>query len=643
MIERLLNLPRFGRRALLLVLDGTVITLSLWLALVLRLGDEWREVVAEAWPLLPLLVGVGLSVFWILGFYRPILRYAGRDLFNTLIKGIGLSLIAVMAMWLLLRGGFIPRTVWFLIALLMLTLIGGSRLLLRDYVTRRFAMNATRKPVIIYGAGVAGIQLASALKHDPVYLPVAFADDNHELQHSVIVGLKVYHPRQLDAVLEREQIDAILLAIPSASRAQRRTILNRLAVLQVRLLVMPSMTELASGAKRIDELREVDVEDILGRDPVKPQPELLAACITDKTVMVTGAGGSIGAELCRQILQLRPQRLVLFDLSEYALYAIERDLRERLDKTSGATELVAVLGSVNQRLQVESTLRRYAVQTIYHAAAYKHLPLVEQNPLAGVQTNVFGTLRTAEAALATGVETFVFISTDKAVRPCNIMGSTKRLAELILQALASTQTTTRFCMVRFGNVLGSSGSVVPLFREQIRRGGPVTVTHPAATRYFMTIPEAAQLVIQAGSLAQGGEVYLLDMGEPVKILALAQRMIELSGYQLRNDQHPDGDIAIEFIGLREGEKLHEELLISGNDAPTAHPMIKQATEEALPWSVVRQYLSRLHQAAEAADERAVREWLRVIVTQPVTLPSPPAERLHAPVTVSAPRRLQTVG
>lgn len=642
MIERLLNLPRFGRRVLLLLLDATVITLSLWLALVLRLGDQWPEVVAEAWPLVPLLLGVGLSVFWVLGFYRPILRYAGRDLFNTLIKGIGLSLIVVMAVWLLLRGGFIPRTVWLLIALLMLTLIGGSRLLLRDYVIRRFAVNVTRKPVIIYGAGVAGIQLASALKHDPVYLPVAFADDNRELQNSVIVGLKVYPPQQLDAVLEREQIDAILLAIPSASRAQRRAILNRLTALQVRLLVMPSMTELASGAKRIDELREVDVEDILGRDPVKPQPELLEACIKDKSVMVTGAGGSIGAELCRQIIQLRPQRLVLFELSEYALYAIEHNLRERLDKTGGTTELVAVLGSVNQRLQVENTLRRYEVQTIYHAAAYKHLTLVEQNPLAGVQTNVFGTLHTAEAALATGVETLVFISTDKAVRPCNVMGATKRLAELILQALASTQTNkTRFCMVRFGNVLGSSGSVVPLFRAQIRRGGPVTVTDPEATRYFMTIPEAAQLVIQAGSLAQGGEVYLLDMGEPVNILALAQRMIELSGYQVRDAHYPEGDIAIEFIGLREGEKLHEELLIGGDDAPTVHPMIKQATEEALPWSVVRQYLSRLHQAAETADERALREWLRVIVTQPMTVPAIPAERSQTMSAVS--RRLQTAG
>ncbi len=641
MIESLLNLPRFGRRVLLLLLDATVITLSLWLALVLRLGDQWPAVLAEAWPLLPLLLGVGLSVFWVLGFYRPILRYAGRDLFNTLIKGIGLSLMLVMAVWLLLRGGFVPRTVWFLIALLMLTLIGGSRLLLRDYVTRRFAVNVTRKPVIIYGAGVAGIQLASALKHDPVYLPVAFADDSRELQNSVIVGLKVYHPRQLAALVEREQIDAILLAIPSAARSQRRAILNRLTTLQVRLLVMPSMTELASGAKRIDELREVDVEDILGRDPVKPQPELLEACIKDKSVMVTGAGGSIGAELCRQIIQLRPQRLVLFELSEYALYAIEHDLRERLDKTGDSTELVAVLGSVNQRLQVENTLRRYEIQTIYHAAAYKHLTLVEQNPLAGVQTNVFGTLHTAEAALATGVETFVFISTDKAVRPCNIMGATKRLAELILQALASTQTKTRFCIVRFGNVLGSSGSVVPLFRAQIRRGGPVTVTDPEATRYFMTIPEAAQLVIQAGSLAEGGEVYLLDMGEPVNIFSLAQRMIELSGYQVRDAQHPDGDIAIEFIGLREGEKLHEELLISGDDAPTVHPMIKHATEEALPWSVVRQYLSRLHQAVETADERSLREWLRAIVTQPMTVPAIPAERSQAMTAVS--RRLQTAG
>lgn len=636
MIDSLLNMPRVGRRVLLLLLDAGSILLSVWAAFAWHSG-AWSDLPAAFRLLVPLLLGTGLTVFWMLGVYRPILRYAGRDLFGTLAKGIGLSLLLVMAAWLLLRGGEIPRTVWGVTALLMLVLIGGSRLLLRDYVTRRFAANVTRKPVIIYGAGVAGVQLASALRHDPVYLPVAFVDDSRELQHSVMMGLKVHAPCQLPGLVAREQIDAILLAIPSASRYQRRRILDHLTPLPVRLLVMPSMTELASGAKRIDDLRDVDVEDILGRDPVRPQPELLEACIRDKVVMVTGAGGSIGAELCRQIVQLGPRRLILLELSEFALYRVERELREQLGKAIRAPELISVLGSVTQRHRVASTLRRYGVQTIYHAAAYKHLPIVEQNPLAGVQTNVFGTLHTAEAAAASGVETFVFISTDKAVRPSSVMGATKRLAELILQGLANAHARPRFCIVRFGNVLGSSGSVLPLFREQIRRGGPVTVTHPDATRYFMTIPEAAQLVIQAGAMAQGGEVFLLDMGEPVSILALARRMIELSGFQVRDEQHPNGDIDIRLTGLREGEKLHEELLIGTRDAPTVHPMIKRAQEETLPWSVVHQYLMRLQQAIEDMDEKALREWLLAVVTQPVTVTADE----HAAMRPA--RRLRTAG
>lgn len=613
MIRFFLELPRVFRRLLLFTLDAGAVLVSIWAAFALRSGEWWPAMLSEAWALFPLALAVSLPLFWSLGFYRSILRYAGRELFYTLFRGVGLGLLLVMACWLLLRGAEIPRSVWLFDGLLMVALLGGSRLLLRDYLLRRFAVNASKKQVIIYGAGVAGVQLAMALQHDPEFIPVAFVDDSPELQNSVIGGLRVYRPTHLSRLVQREEIDAVLLAVPSASRRQRRAILDRLTHLPVRLLVMPSMTELASGTKRIDDLREVDVEDILGRDPVRPDQTLLDTCIRDKSVMVTGAGGSIGAELCRQIARLGPRRLILLELSEFALYQIERELREYGD---GRFELVVALGSINDGDWVEQLLREHGVQTVYHAAAYKHVSLVEQNPVEGVRNNIFGTYRVAQAAADAGVDIFVFISTDKAVRPSSVMGATKRFAELVLQGLTQKTNRTRFCMVRFGNVLGSSGSVVPLFREQIRHGGPVTVTHPEVTRYFMTIPEAAQLVIQAGSMAEGGEVFLLDMGEPVKVLHLAQRMIELSGFHVRDEAHPNGDIEIRFTGLRPGEKLHEELLIGDGNSPTAHPMIKQAREETLPWPTVERYLDRLEQAIRAADAQALRAALQQAVQPP---------------------------
>ncbi len=613
MIDIFLGFSRTTRRLSLLALDACAVLISLWAAFALRLGEWWPEMLTSALGLFPVALVVSLPIFWSIGLYRSVLRYAGRELFYTLLKGIGLSLLLVMASWLLLRGAPVPRSAWLINGLLLIGLIGGSRLVLRDYLLRRFASHMTRKQVIIYGAGVAGAQLAMALKHDPEHSPVAFVDDNPELHNSVICGLRVYKPGQLSRLVQSERVDAILLAVPSASRRQRQAILDRLTNLPVRLLVMPSLTELASGSKRIDELREVDVEDILGRDPVKPNHALLEACIRGKVVMVTGAGGSIGAELCRQIAQLGPRRLVLLDLSEFALYQIERELRERGDER---VELLPVLGSINDVERVDQLLGRYGVQTVYHAAAYKHVALVEQNPVEGVRNNIFGTHRLARAVAIAGVEVFVFISTDKAVRPSSIMGSTKRFAELVLQGLAQTHPVTRFCMVRFGNVLGSSGSVVPLFREQIRRGGPVTVTHPEVTRYFMTIPEAAQLVIQAGAMAEGGEVFLLDMGEPVRILTLARRMIELSGFHVRDSSNPHGDIEIRYTGLRDGEKLHEELLIGDDNSPTKHPMIKRAREESLPWPAVERYLRRLEQAVEVADAQALRAVLEQAIHAP---------------------------
>lgn len=609
MFSFFLDLPRAARRFMLLALDGVAVILSMWIAFDLRLGQWWPPMLAEAWLVLPLSLVVSLPLFWGLGFYRSVLRYAGRDLFYTLLRGVGLSVLLMMACWLVIRGAIVPRSIWPLAGIVQIALIGGGRLLLRDLLLARFAANVNRKRVLIYGAGVGGVQLASALKHDPEYMPVAFVDDSDDLHNSVVAGLRVYQPVQLSRLVQREHVDAILLAIPSASRRQRRAILDRLTPLSVRLMVMPSVTELASGAKRIDELRQVDVEDILGRDPIKPRRDLLDGCLRGQVILVTGAGGSIGSELCRQILQLGPKCLLLLDLSEYALYRIERDLRDLLDSMDQPPKLVTLLGSVTQVEWLGRIMRDYSVQTVYHAAAYKHVPLVEQNVFEGIRNNIGGTVAAAEAAIDAGVETFVFISTDKAVRPSNIMGATKRFAELVLQGLSQRSSSVRFCIVRFGNVLGSSGSVVPLFREQIRRGGPVTVTHPDVTRYFMTIPEAAQLVIQAGAMAEGGDLFLLDMGEPVHILHLARRMIELSGFQVRDDHSPNGDIEIRFTGLRPGEKLHEELLIGADNSPTAHPMIKRAREESLPWPLVRRYLDRLTLAERRCDRQALLDTL----------------------------------
>lgn len=610
MIDFFSSLPRPVRRLLLLLLDSVAIIISVWVSFVVRLGEWWPEMLHQALLLFPFALAISLPIFFLLGFYRSVLRYAGRHMFNTIVKGVSLSLLLLIAAWAMLRGAVVPRSSWLVYWFILIALSGGSRLLLRDYLRRRFTDAANRKRVIIYGAGVAGVQIATALQHDLEFIPVGFVDDSPELRGSVILGLKVQTPKRLPQLIRQEQAEVVLLAMPSASRKQRRDILEDLASLPVRFMVMPSMTELASGAKRIDDLRDVDVADILSRDPIKPNPALLQACIRDKTVLVTGAGGSIGAELCRQIIQLRPRRLVLFELSEYGLYRIEQELRTVLASMTQPPELITLLGSVNQRQRMHQVMAMFAVQTVYHAAAFKHVSMVEQNSLEGIQNNIFGTLCTAQAAAAAGVETFVLISTDKAVRPSNVMGASKRFAELVLQALDQQDYKTRFCMVRFGNVLGSSGSIVPLFQQQIRAGGPVTVTDPNASRYFMTIPEAAQLVIQAGAMAEGGEVFLLDMGEPVTITHIAQRMIELSSFTVRDQDHPNGDIEIQFTGLKPGEKLHEELFLGSDNLATEHPMILRAREQSLSWQQVQHYLDRLSQCSKQFDEDAARAVLQ---------------------------------
>lgn len=604
-----LNPPRHARKLLLLTIDGMAVLIAVWASFAIRLGDWWPYMLDRAQLLFLLALILSLPIFWFFGFYRSILRYAGHSVLYTIVKGGSFSLLLIIACWVLIQGATVPRSAWFIYWFVLIATLGGSRLLLRDYLRNRLLTAPPGKRVIIYGAGVAGIQLTTALQQDTQLYPVAFVDDDDELQGNEILGLKVYSPLGLADLVERKQVKTILLAVPSAPNSRRREILETLAPLPVQVLVMPNFGDLANGHKLIEDLREASIEDVLGRDSIEPNLELLDACIKNKVVMVTGAGGSIGSELCRQILLLKPRRLVLFELSEYALYKIERELGKLAAAMSTSPEIIPLLGSVNHRNRVQAVMDTFAVQTIYHAAAYKHVPIVECNPIEGVQNNIFGTLYTAEAAVAAKVETFVLISTDKAVRPTNVMGASKRFAELVLQGLAQQPHDTRFCMVRFGNVLASSGSVVPLFREQIAQGGPVTVTHPEMVRYFMTIPEAAQLVIQAGSMAKSGEVFLLNMGDPINITHLARRMIQLSGRSVRNQENPRGDIEIQFTGLRPGEKLYEELLISGEELPTAHPMIMCAREDSLPWAEIQIYLERLASASKGFDYYEIRSIL----------------------------------
>ena len=616
MLEQFLNLPAIVRRLLLVAGDTLAVLVAVWASFAIRLGDWWPYLLQDAVWLFPLAVIVIIPTFAAVGMYRPILRYADESLLYTILLGASAGILLMMAVWVFLREGVVPRSSWLICWLVLMALIGGGRLVLRRYLRRRFRLSARRTPVIVYGAGEAGAQLVNALRYSIEFEPVVFVDDNVRLWGSVVLGLKVRAPAKLSRLISRHEAKLVLLALPSISHQRRQQILEALAGLPVRVMDLPALAELTSGARRIDEFREIDVEDILGRDSVKPNETLLRTRVSGKAVLVTGAGGSIGAELCRQILALRPGRLVLFERSEYALYTIEQELGAMLaNMGQPPIELIPLLGSVIHRQRLQSVMERFDVQTVYHAAAYKHVPIVEHNPIEGVRNNVFGTLYAAEAASAVGVETFVLVSSDKAVRPTNVMGATKRLAELILQGLAGEGSATRFCMVRFGNVLDSSGSVVPLFREQIRKGGPVTVTHPEVERYFMTIPEAAQLVIQASAMAKGGDLFLLDMGESVRIFDLARRMIRLSGLEIRDEHHADGDIEIRFTGLRSGEKLREELLIGADDLPTAHPMIRRAREGCPSWSDIRDCLKRLDAAAQAFDYPAVRAILREAVAE----------------------------
>ncbi len=596
--SKILNLPRTTKRLIVLGVDLLLLPLALWASFSLRLGELYVPVdkVNYLFLVLPL---IAVPIFGRFGLYRAIIRYIGFKAMWAVVQAVSLYTL-VWGVLVLLSGIVgVPRSVLLINWLVTILLIGGSRAVARWWLSGSFKPAATavgKKKVIIYGAGSAGIQIANALASSAGFNPVAFIDDSHSLQRNYIQGLRIHPFSKISSLIEKFEVDQVLLAMPSIARSRRREIITMLEPYPVHVMILPGMDDLASGKVKVDDVREIGERDLLGRDPVEPDLGLLHANVKGKAVLVTGAGGSIGSELCRQILKIKPKTLVLYERGEPALYAIENELIELAQRfypesDSFPENIIPILASITTQSRLESVCASYGVQTIYHAAAYKHVPMVEKNPLEAIRNNVVGTFRVAAAAINTNVETFVLISTDKAVRPTNTMGASKRFAELILQGHASREgTRTRFTMVRFGNVLESSGSVVPLFREQIKNGGPVTVTDPKIIRYFMTIPEAAQLVIQAGAMGQGGEVFVLDMGEPVKILDLARRMIRLSGFEIKTEKNPDGDIEITYTGLRPGEKLYEELLIGENVKPTQHDLIMSADEDHLPWSQIESYV-----------------------------------------------------
>lgn len=606
----LVGLPRSAKRVVMLATDAVALPLLMYLAFAVRLGD-WLPPVSDGLLLMLGLAPVlALPLLYLAGFYRAVVRFLGSEMAWIIFAVMSVTALALGAALFMGQVAGVPRSVVVIFWALSMLYLGGSRFLVRRYLVWSLRDQVGRVPVAIYGAGGCGVQLAFALSQASKYLPRVFVDDDVSIHGSVIQGIRVIGRDKLAAALERHGIETVLLAMPSVSRQRRLDVVNYLEALKVQVKSVPALPDVVSGKARIEDVHDVEIEDLLGRESVPPDTALLQAAVTGRSVMVTGAGGSIGSELCRQILAQQPSRLVLFERGEYQLYAIEQELSLWLARQGRQVELVPVLGSVICRAQVESVCREQSVQTLFHAAAYKHVPIVEANPAAGVENNIFGTFNTALAAEAAGVERFVLISTDKAVRPTNVMGATKRFAEIILQALADRGSKTIFTMVRFGNVLGSSGSVVPLFRKQILAGGPVTLTHREITRYFMTIPEAAQLVVQAGTMAEGGEVFVLDMGEPVKIYNLACSMIRLMGFSVRDEANPEGDIEVKVTGLRPGEKLYEELLIGTDSTGTRHSMVMQAHESRLAWQEVTACLQQFEQALKERDNNQLLVLLR---------------------------------
>ncbi|SEG57078.1 polysaccharide biosynthesis protein [Marinobacterium lutimaris] len=603
--HRVMTLNRGAKKLIMLLADLVALPLALWSAYALRLADWWPvEFLAPGWWLFLFTPVLGVIIFIRLGLYRAVVHFMGAQAISAVAKGVVLLAVGMWAAAYLSHIAQFPRSVPVIFALVALVYVGGSRLLVRNYYHALRSRYVNKSPVLIYGAGHSGVQLAGSLSSGAEFEAVGFLDDDKSLSKGNVAGMPVYSPAVLGKLIEELKVSHVLLALPSVSIKQRRRILEKLAEYPIRVKTVPSMMEIIAGTS-MDALRDVDPEDLLGRDAVPPMPGLIAGSIRGKSVLVSGAGGSIGSEICRQVLANQPKALVLYEVSEYALYTIEQELSSFLTDQGLKIPLYPVLGSVVDGARVANTLSHFGVNTIYHAAAYKHVPLVEHNVLEGLRNNVLGTRVLAQKALGAGVERFVLVSTDKAVRPTNVMGATKRMAELVLQDMAASNPKTTFSMVRFGNVLGSSGSVVPLFRRQIETGGPVTVTHPEITRFFMTIPEAASLVIQAGTLAQGGEIFVLDMGKSVRIVDLARRMIKLMGHEIRNADTPGGDIEIVFSGLRPGEKLYEELLIGEDVVGTEHPKIMRAQEERLTSDKLADLVQSMEQAlAEGSSEDA---------------------------------------
>jgi len=609
--ERVRTLAPLQRRVLLIVADALLLPLAVWLSFWLRLADPWSPLLLRSLWLLPATVLIGLPLYGLTGQYKGLTRYTGSLALYRLAGRNGLLVLLLSQLGVLLQLPLPPRSSWLLLWLLLTGLTGALRFALRDLLLGlQVRQRGEGLPVAIYGAGSAGAQLAAALRLSGVYAVVAFIDDDARLWNRTIHGVRIQPPRWL--VDHPGRVERVLLAIPSLSRRRRKQILDALQSLNLPVLQVPSLQDITSGCARIDTLRPIEIEELLGRDAVPPDPQLLGPGIAGRCICVTGAGGSIGSELCRQILRLAPSRLVLLDHSEPSLYVLLQELT-RLSQAS--VDLIPALGSAGDATWLEPLFQQHGVDVVFHAAAYKHVPLVQANPLAGLANNVFATRAVCRAAARAGVAQVVLISTDKAVRPTNVMGASKRVAELVLQASAQQFTTTCFSMVRFGNVLGSSGSVVPLFRRQIAAGGPITLTHPQIIRYFMTIPEAAQLVLQAAVLAQGGDLFLLDMGEPVRIKDLAEQMVRLSGLSLRDAQHPDGDIEIVCTGLRPGEKLYEELLIDADSAPTAHPLIYRARERCMPPSQLWPQLDALQDAIARQNQSVALDLLAQLVPE----------------------------
>lgn len=618
----ILGLPRVAKRFIVLFVDFGLCVLTVWLAFYLRLGEFVALSGRELWAVIAS-VGVAIPIFIVSGLYRAIFRYSGWPALLGVTRAVGIYGLLYFAIFTAIGVTGVPRTIGIIQPILLLLFVGASRALARVWLGDHYLSilkRAARPKVLIYGAGTTGRQLAAAMANSHEMQVVGFLDDDDRLHGHVLNGQPIYKPADLDGLVITLNISHVLLAMPSLSRHRRNEILSQIQSAQVAVRTLPSVNDLAQGKVNISDLRELDIHDLLGREAVTANHVLLAKNIMGKVVLVTGAGGSIGSELCRQILALAPSKLLLIEQSEFALYVVNQELEEKLEKLNSIrpTVLVPLLASVQDDDRMHEIMSTWQPNTVYHAAAYKHVPLVEHNPAAGIKNNVLGTLRTAQAAAKNGVTDFVLVSTDKAVRPTNVMGASKRLAEMALQALAESQSGkqsgTKFSMVRFGNVLGSSGSVVPKFRQQIRDGGPITLTHLEVTRYFMTIPEAAQLVIQAGAMAKGGDVFVLDMGQSVKIVDLARRMIELSGLMVKDVHNPEGDIEVIVTGLRPGEKLYEELLIGDNPKPTVHPRIMKAHEDFIPWIEFEDKLNNLEIALNANDVGVIRFIMQQLVT-----------------------------